>query len=359
MAALSKVSDIHVRAAAPGEGRLVAALWRELWDAHEAWGGYPGSHDERVYARPRRAGSRRTRASAPGAAGPRAPRCTSSRPGKGTWRGRSRGGSSGTGSTRRRRTRARCARSSCGGSCGPRGSGARSSTSSPSRRGAWGRGGAVVLAAEVLEPNPAHAFYAKCAYTPVSYNQRIVTSLGAAAPVGGQGMGARPADPKDALAIALLESTLAARRRAAGDDALRSPARGGRDARRRHRCASGAERGGGAVGARRRRRAGERARAGPRSPSRSSSLRSYTLKRAILGRFAVDPACDAAMCGACVAALVALGSRLAAARGAPTMELDGSSIGHGRRCTRRRWRRARPSLVARGGEDHLVAAPPK
>ena len=42
----------HPRCAprAPGEGRAVAGLWRELWDAHEAWGGYPGSHDERVYA---------------------------------------------------------------------------------------------------------------------------------------------------------------------------------------------------------------------------------------------------------------------------------------------------------------------
>ena len=42
------------------------------------------------------------------------------------------------------------------------------------------------------------------------------------------------------------------------------------------------------------------------------------VKRAILGRFAVDPACKVAPY---VAPLIALGSRLAALRGAPTMEL--------------------------------------
>ena len=50
MAAVRSARDVVVRAVQPGEGRAVAALWRELWDAHEAWGGYPGSHDERVYA---------------------------------------------------------------------------------------------------------------------------------------------------------------------------------------------------------------------------------------------------------------------------------------------------------------------
>ena len=37
--------------ARPGEGPAIAALWRELWDAHQGWGGYPGSRDEAVYAR--------------------------------------------------------------------------------------------------------------------------------------------------------------------------------------------------------------------------------------------------------------------------------------------------------------------
>src|SRR6516165_2949654 len=50
MAAMTRPARIVVRAALPGEGTAIAALWRELWDAHETWGGYPGSRDARVYA---------------------------------------------------------------------------------------------------------------------------------------------------------------------------------------------------------------------------------------------------------------------------------------------------------------------
>src|ERR1019366_8617792 len=53
MAALTRASlggAARVRAAIPGEGFAIAALWRELWDAHQEWGGYPGSSDEAVYA---------------------------------------------------------------------------------------------------------------------------------------------------------------------------------------------------------------------------------------------------------------------------------------------------------------------
>src|SRR5262250_3267166 len=49
MAAVKSSPSVTVRAARQGEGRAIAALWRELWDAHEAWGGYAGSHDPRVY----------------------------------------------------------------------------------------------------------------------------------------------------------------------------------------------------------------------------------------------------------------------------------------------------------------------
>jgi GNAT superfamily N-acetyltransferase len=180
-----------------------------------------------------------------------------------------------------------------------------------------GRGSSVVLAAEVLEPNPAHGFYAKCAYAPVSYNQRIVTSLGAAVPVVGHGMGARIADPRDALAIALLESTLAARRRAAGDLRFDRPR------------AVDATVVGGIAAHLGRANAGEPSElvaVDSRGELRGSATLAVALleppflpvKRAILGRFAIDPACDPRVC---VAALVALGSRLAASRGAPTMEL--------------------------------------
>jgi hypothetical protein len=255
MAALSKSNDILIRAAAPGEGRAVASLWRELWDAHEAWGGYPGSHDERVLIV------------------------------RSTMR------TSGLGRALLEELAHTAKR--------------------------MGRGSSVVLAAEVLEPNPAHTFYAKCAYVPVSYNQRIVTSLGAAAPVGGQGMGARIADPRDALPIALLEATLAARRRAAGDLRFDRPRAVdatlvGGIAAHLGRAASGEP--------------SELVAVDSRGDLRGSATLAVALleppflpvKRAILGRFAIDPACDPT---ACVAALVALGSRLAASRGAPTMEL--------------------------------------
>src|SRR6476661_5203457 len=49
MAAVRQPSAIAVRAANPDEGFAIAGLWRELWDAHEAWGGYAGTRDEKVY----------------------------------------------------------------------------------------------------------------------------------------------------------------------------------------------------------------------------------------------------------------------------------------------------------------------
>ena len=49
MAAVIRPKGISVRGARPGEGRLIAELWRELWDAHEGWGGYRASHDDRIY----------------------------------------------------------------------------------------------------------------------------------------------------------------------------------------------------------------------------------------------------------------------------------------------------------------------
>ncbi len=47
---VSRYLPVVVRAAVPGEGIAIASLWRELWEASEAWGGYPASHDCRTYA---------------------------------------------------------------------------------------------------------------------------------------------------------------------------------------------------------------------------------------------------------------------------------------------------------------------
>src|SRR5580658_6132610 len=47
---LSQLAHVSVRPPAPSEGTSIARLWRELWDAHEGWGSYLGSRDPRVYA---------------------------------------------------------------------------------------------------------------------------------------------------------------------------------------------------------------------------------------------------------------------------------------------------------------------
>ncbi len=108
VAALSRPARVSARAPLPGEGDAIAALWRELWDAHEAWGGYPGSRDPRVYARSRD-GSTRTRACARAIPSWDAT-CTSSPISPAFPAVRSRDGSIATEWTRRRRSRARCAR---------------------------------------------------------------------------------------------------------------------------------------------------------------------------------------------------------------------------------------------------------
>lgn len=78
-------------------------------------------------------------------------------------------------------------------------------------------GGPIALAAEVLEPNPAHAFYARVGYKPVAWSVRLGTD-GATWP-----RNARFAGPKDALPITLLDGALLARRRTVGDPRFDPP----------------------------------------------------------------------------------------------------------------------------------------
>ena len=79
------------------------------------------------------------------------------------------------------------------------------------------RGGDCVLAAEVLEPNPAHSFYERVGFAPVAWSGHIDAATVLAGPPPLAGFGARVASPDDALAIAHLEALLAERRFAAGD----------------------------------------------------------------------------------------------------------------------------------------------
>ena len=57
MAALTRGVRVRTRTPVAGEGEAIASLWRELWDAHEQWGGYPGSRSPAVYAASSRGGS--------------------------------------------------------------------------------------------------------------------------------------------------------------------------------------------------------------------------------------------------------------------------------------------------------------
>jgi predicted N-acetyltransferase YhbS len=75
-----------------------------------------------------------------------------------------------------------------------------------------------VLAAEVLDSNPARTFYERVRYSPISHSARIDATAGPSlAERFGRGWVARVAQPQDAPAIASLDAILAASRRAAGD----------------------------------------------------------------------------------------------------------------------------------------------
>jgi GNAT superfamily N-acetyltransferase len=218
MAALTSHLPIEVRAGREGEGRAIARLWRELWDAHESWGGYVATREERAYGRlaQRLDEDARIRAGHPvlgrhvhliATAG-------------GEVAGQVEGWLERQGTEPE--TPLTCEVRSL-------------IVSSRVRRAGLGRalldalamharefagGTPVVLAAEVLEPNPAHTFYERLGFRPVSWATRIATGIrpSARAPVI-----ARVASPEDAVAIALLETVLAARRRRAKDNRFDRP----------------------------------------------------------------------------------------------------------------------------------------
>jgi hypothetical protein len=185
---------------------------------------------------------------------------------------------------------------------------------------ALARGAPWVLAAEVLEPNPAHAFYARVGFVPVAYSAWIDPASGARGAVrAADGLIARPAGALDASAVSRLEGFLAARRRAAGDVRFEPPraidtalltavaAHLAADAREQGDAATivAVDRAGAVRGA--------------------ASVIVQTLeppflpvRRSLVGRFALDPACPPL---ALLAPLVALGCRFAETRGASRVEL--------------------------------------
>ena len=314
MAAVTAQDRVVVRAAAPGEGVAVAGLWRELWEAHEAWGGYASAHDDRVYARlaVRLDEDARVRGGHP-VLGRHVHLVATV---NGVIAGQVEGWFERHGSdpatpytceVRSLIVSARARKLGVG----------RALLDTLARTSSeLARGAPSVLAAEVLEPNPAHSFYAKCGYHPVSWNARTYTSH---EPRTATTASARIAEAKDALAVAVLESTLAARRRAAGDVRFDRP----RAVDATLASAIAAHLG--------------RKHRDPGEPielvavDKSGDVRAAAslvvapldppfvpTRRAILGRFAIDPAREPLPL---VAPLVALGARLAAASDAPTMEI--------------------------------------
>lgn len=319
MAAVTKAPSVVVRAANVDEGRPIAALWRELWDAHEAWGGYAGTRDPRVYEQlaSRLSDDARVRAGQPvlgrhihlvahtdlGVVGQVE-----------GWFERH-GVDETTPYTCEVRSLIVSARTRS------RGVGRALLESLAQVARHMSHGSPVVMAAEVLEPNPAHAFYAKVGYQPVSWTARLATDT-PDEPVGGLNKvgpwTARLATPDDALAIAMLDPALAARRRNQGDVRFDRPR--AVDATFVGALAAHLARPAGAL---------DQCELVVVDESQvvrgSASLTVMSLdppfvpaRRGLLGRFAVDPALDPRPL---VAPLVRLGRRLAFLRGAATLEL--------------------------------------
>jgi ribosomal protein S18 acetylase RimI-like enzyme len=306
---------LSIRAAVPGEGAAVAGLWRELWDVHEAWGGYPGSRDPRVYAdlAVRLDEDARVRAGQPllgrhvhlvadlagvvcgqvegwidrhgiDAATPQTCEVRSLVVATGARR-------RGVGRALLRALTLEVARTTGGAPC--------------------------VLAAEVLAANPAQRFYDDLGYAPVAWSARIDARTGGALPAAA--LSARIAARRDDHAVAFLERALAERRHAAGDLRYDRPrqvdpatvsaialqlATGGEATQREPTTLVAADPGGVVRGV------------------ASFAVHPLDLPfaagvRALAGRFSVDEASPAPV----VAALVGLACRMASTHGATCVEL--------------------------------------
>jgi len=317
MAAVIRTNGISVRGARPGEGRAIAALWRELWDAHEGWGGYSALHDARVYEElaARLDEDARVRCSHPVLGRHVHLVASSGGPVGGQVEGWfERHGVETT-------TPFTCEVRSLIVSSRERREGTGRALLDALATTALGlaRGGHVVLAAEVLQPNPAYSFYEKVGYAPVSWATRLSSDPANQAPPSGGGFAARVAHPKDALAVAMLEASLAARRRSLGDVRYDRP----RAVDATFVNAIAAHLGAAPTGPQDPVEVVASDRHGNVRASASFAVGSLEVpfvptRRAVMGRFAVDPALDPRPL---ILPMVALAKRLAAQRSAPFIEL--------------------------------------
>jgi len=317
MAALSQPARARVRAPTPGEGVEIAALWRELWEVHEQWGGYPGSREPGVYADLAARLDDDARLRAGQAVLGRHVHLVAELGGVPCgqvegWLERH-GVDASTPLTCEVRSlivSQRARRSGLG----------RSLLDALARvaRGSF-RGGPCVLAAEVLSRNPANTFYERAGYEPVAWSARI-DAAGSVDPEDAP-FRVRLAGPEDGRAVLHLEVSLATRRRAAGDPRFDPPSPVDESA----------------LGALAGHLAGQTGAGSLQEPATlvvvdgagiARGAASFTVhaleppfipvSRAILGRFALDAVVPAY---SLVAPLVAFARRFAAARAAPHVEL--------------------------------------
>ena len=322
MAAVRQTHPMNVRGANPEEGHTIAGLWRELWDAHEAWGGYPGARDTRVYEQlaHRLSDDARVRGGQP-VLGRHVHLVAVAEEGVvGQVEGwfERHGVDEATPFTCEVRSLIVSSRARS------RGAGRALLEGLAGVARQLSRGAPVVLAAEVLEPNPAHAFYANVGYTPVSWTARVLTE-GSLEPAAFEPYTARIATPNDALPVALLDPALAARRRSQGDirfDRPRAVDATFVGALAAHLARPNASDQSELVAV----DAGGMVRASASLTVMSLDPPFLPARRGLLGRFAVDPALDPRPL---VAVLIRLGRRLALVRGASTLELtDLDAPGH-------------------------------
>lgn len=317
MAAVSKSRSAVVRAANADEGEQIASLWRELWDVHEGWGGYAGTRDQRVYDQLaiRLADDARVRSGQP-VLGRHVHLVAQTEMGVvGQVEGwfERHGIDETTPFTCEVRSLIVSSRTRS------RGVGRALLDALAQVARHMSRGAPVIMAAEVLEPNPAHAFYTKVGYRPVSWTARVSTDGADDALSMTYGpWSARLATADDALPIALLDPSLAMRRRAQSD--LRFDRPRAVDATFVGALAAHLARPTGALDQ------CEVVVLDERQQVRgSASLTVMSLdppfipaRRGLLGRFAIDPAIDPRPL---LVPLVRLGRRLARERGAATLEL--------------------------------------
>lgn len=204
------LTTCEVRLARAGEGASLARLWKLLWDEHEPWGGYLGTRDAAVYAEVAR------RIDGQLSARLRTPECArhihvAAEQG-GEIVGQVEGWLDRFGVAPS--TPPTCEVRSLVVSRSARGRGVGRALLDELAAQALARvsGGSVAMAAEVLERNPAHDFYARSGYHPVAHSL-MLDRLRAVPPVPR----GRRAVSADALRLVRLDEPLAMRRRAAAD----------------------------------------------------------------------------------------------------------------------------------------------